>query len=145
MSDAKRKKIGDLYKAIGEEIAVIVGDPDKTFLYVEAGEGWIGPSLFKDEGKQVQYYDANRKLNDLLLDVWEVEDPDKRWISMEYSVTGTKFQVTFKFADDFPPGGLDEIGSDDLRERILNARYGDKPRIYPPPEDLAGWLLRQPD
>ena len=138
MSDEKQKEFGDLYRDIGLELAAIVGDPDKTFLYVEAGEGWIGPSIFKEEATKVRYFQASRKLTSLLLEVWEAEDPDKRWAAMEYTVTGTKFAVEFVFPEDFG----EKLDVDERRELVLKAHYGDKPRVYPPPGDM-GWLLRE--
>ena len=138
MSEDKLKKFGNFYRDIGRELAAIVGDPDKTFLYVEAGEGWLGASIFKDEGSQLRYFHPSSKLTGLLLEVWEAEDPDKRWAAMEYTVTGTKFAVEFVFPEDF----ADKLDDMERRELVLQARYGDKPRIYPPPGDM-GWLLRE--
>lgn len=138
MSDDKLKKFGDFYRDIGRELASIVGDPDKTFLYVEAGEGWLGTSIFKDEGSQLRYFHSSSKLTGLLLKVWAAEDPDKRWAAMEYTITGTKFAVEFVFPEDFD----DKLEEEERRELVLTARYGDKPRVYPPPGDM-GWLLRE--
>ncbi|WP_404371662.1 hypothetical protein AB5I39_04415 [Sphingomonas sp. MMS24-J45] len=138
MSDDKLNKFGDLYREIGRELAAIVGDPDKTLLYVEADEGWVGPNVFKDEGNQIRYFDPSRKLTDLLFEVWTAEDPDKRWSAMEYTITGTKFTVEFVFPEKFG----DDFDNDERRELVLQRHYGDKPRVYPPPGDM-GWLLRE--
>lgn len=138
MSEDKLTKFGNFYRDIGRELAAIVGDPDKTFLYVEAGEGWLGASIFKDEGSKLRYFHPSSKLTGLLLEVWAAEDPDKRWAAMEYTITGTKFAVEFVFPEDFD----DKLEEEERRELVLTARYGDKPRVYPPPGDM-GWLLRE--
>ena len=40
---------------LGHELANIVeGDPDGVFLYVEIGDGWVRPSIYKDEGNVVR-------------------------------------------------------------------------------------------
>jgi len=127
--------LGPLYAEIGGELAEIVGgDPDGVYLYAEAGDGWVGPSVFKDEGKAVRYFDASSHLCDLIMKAWRAEDPDKRWAVMEYSVTGTSFDVKFKFPDE-----IDTTKTEvERRPSALKARYGDKPVIYPP--ELPGMM-----
>lgn len=128
MNQTKYDTFGKLLGEIGQEVTDIVGNPDGVFLYVEAGEGWVGPSLFRDEGKLVRWFDPTPRLSMLLVDLWEAEDADKRWSAMEYTVTGTKFHTVFVFPEMF----RNDLSINDRREMILNARYGDKPRVYPP-------------
>jgi hypothetical protein len=124
------EKLGPIYADIGSEVAQIVGgDPDGSFLYAEAGEGWYGASVFKDEGELVRYYDPSPELSDLIYDAWLTADPDKRWSIMEYDITGTKFNVRFQYPDEVP---VETFADDDRREIALKKRYGDKPVIYPP-------------
>src|SRR3546814_12409503 len=61
--------LGPLYSEIGGELAKIVGgDPDGVYLYAEAGEGWVCPSVFKDEGAVVRYFDDSMHLCDLIME-----------------------------------------------------------------------------
>lgn len=122
--------LGPAYADIGAELAEIVGgDPDGVYLYAEAGEGWYGYGVFKDEGDKVRYYDPSRELGDLIYEAWQTEDPDKRWAIMEYEIHGTKFDAEFKFSDEVKVESYDE---DDRRDIALKRRFGDKPVIYPP-------------
>jgi hypothetical protein len=121
--------LGPLYSDIGHELADIVGgDPNGVYLYAEAGQGWVGPSVFKDEGNAVRYFRASSHLCNLLLKAWKTEEPDKRWAVMEYTITGNKFDVRFTFPDEIDPAETEV----DRRPVALKARYGDKPVIYPP-------------
>jgi hypothetical protein len=125
-----------LLNELGQALSEIVGgDPDSTFLYVEIGEGWVGPSIFRDEGSLVRYYDLNGEdLTDILFDLWYVEDDEaKRWSVMEYAVVDGKFEVTFKYPDE-----VDVTKPDRERRRAaLRARFGDKQVVYPPTQEGA--------
>jgi hypothetical protein len=118
---------------IGRELADIVGgDPNGVFLYAEIGQGWVGPSVFKEEGDVVRYYDSSSlTLSDLLFEAWyaEAEEGNKRWSVMEYAVRDGKFEVSLKYPDEVDV----EIVDDERRETALRAHYGDKPVVYPPP------------
>ena len=132
----KYEALGPAYADIGAELAEIVGgDPDGVYLYAEAGEGWYGYGVFKDEGDKVRYYDPSSELGDLIYKAWLVEDRDKRWAIMEYEINGTKFNAEFKFPDEVKVESYDEH---DRRDIALKRRFGDKPVIYPPwPQDLG--------
>lgn len=131
MANDMYEKLGPLYADIGSEVAQIVGgDPDGSFLYAEAGEGWYGASIFQDEGKLVRYYDPSPELSALIYKAWLTADPDKRWSVMEYVINGTKFDAQFKYPDEVP---VKSFAADNRREVALKKRYGDKPIIYPPP------------
>jgi len=136
MSDDKYDALGPAYAEIGAELAEIVGgDPDGVYLYAEAGEGWYGYSVYKDEGSVIRYYSPSSELGDLIYEAWQVEVPGKRWAVMEYEVTGTKFDAQFKYPEEVDVESFDE----DRREIALQKRYGDKPVIYPPlPPHLRG-------
>ena len=107
---------------------IVGGEPSHVFLYVEAGEGWVGPSLFRDESDVVRYYEPNQPLCDALFALWYAEDQDKRWTEMHYVIESSKFHAQFEFDD----MRLPDDGSMDRRERVLRARYGDKLIVYPP-------------
>lgn len=125
----KYDELGPIFDAIGHELGRIVGgDPDKTYLYAELQEGVVGAGVFKDEGNSVRYFDPSRVLIDLLIEAREAEEPGKRWEVIEYAVVGNKFDALFKFPEELNP---DEYESD-RRDAALQARYGDKPVIYPP-------------
>ncbi|WP_375399009.1 hypothetical protein [uncultured Sphingomonas sp.] len=130
MTTDKYDLLGPALAKVGEEaMAIVGGKPDAVYLYVEIGEGWVGPSLFKDEGNAVRYIDIGTSdIWRLLIDAWCIEPTDKRWTAMHYTIEGGKFDAQFEF-DDLE--GSDE-STDDRRERVLHARYGDKPVIYPP-------------
>jgi hypothetical protein len=122
--------LSSLITEIGNEVAEIVGgDPNGAYLYSEAGEGWIGTSVFKDEGEVVRYFDPTLELEELLLEFRKTEEAGKRWVIMEYEVKGTKFDAQFKYPEEVT---VESFGDDDRREIALKKRYGDKPVIYPP-------------
>ena len=110
-------------------MTIVGGEPSDVFLFVEAGEGWVDASPYRDEGDVVRYFDPTQALCDALFDLWYAEDPDKRWTEMHYVIQGGRFDAKFEFDD----MSLPDDGSMDRRERVLRARYGDKPIVYPPP------------
>lgn len=134
MAKDKLDLLGPILGEVGGVLARIAdGDPEDVFLYVEVGEGWISPNIFKDEGKLVRWLDADDKeLIDLLFEAWYLEPEDKRWSVMEYDVKDGKFAVSFKYPEEINV----ELRDHDHREDALIARYGDKPRVYPPPEGM---------
>lgn len=131
----KLDALGPLLSEIGQEISdTIGGDPDGVFFYVEVGEGWARPSVFRDEGDIVRfYYPQDPTLSDIVFDVWYTEsDETKRWSVMEYVITDGKFQASFKY-----PEEVDVTEPDtDRRDAALQARFGDKPVVYPPMEGM---------
>lgn len=136
MSD-KLDTLGPLMNEIGQELASLVGgDPDGVFLYVEIGDGWVSPSVFKGEGDVVRYYNPrDTNLSDMLWEAWylEPDGPNMRWSVLEYMITGKKFHVSLKYPEEVNV----EIVDDERRETVLRARFGDKPVIYPPPPKSA--------
>ena len=128
MAKDKYDVLGPAYAGIAGELAEIVGgEPDGTFLYAEAGEGWVSAGVFKSDGTAVRYYRPTSELTDLLFEAWNAEDPDKCWAVMEYEINGTKFDVRFQFPDEIDPNETEM----DRRPRALKKRYGNKPVIYP--------------
>lgn len=119
---------------------LVGGIADKILLYVEAGEGWIEPSLFRDEGNAIRYYNpGDFEFSNMLMEVWYIKEPERRWTTMHYTIDGGKFDAQFDF-DDLKGSGEDSL---DRRDRALRARFGDKPVVYPPPSPHA-WTLKPP-
>ncbi len=137
MGNDKLDKLGPLMNEIGQELADIAGgDPEGVFLYVEIGEGWVGASVFKDDGTVVRYLDyEDVNLTDLLFEAWylESDEPNKRWSVMEYDIKGGRFEVTYKYPEEVSVEVVDRR----RRQAALRARYGDRPVIYPPPLEGA--------
>ncbi|KEQ51647.1 hypothetical protein [Sphingobium chlorophenolicum] len=135
MAKNKLDMLGPLLNEIGQVVADVVGgDPNGIFLYVEVGDGWISPNLYKDEGEVVRDCEiTSPSLTDLIWEAWhlEPEGPNMRWSVMEYSVENGKFDVRFKYPGEVDVEAYDH--DDARREAALRTRYGDKPVIYPPP------------
>lgn len=133
MPQDKLDLLGPLMNDIGHELSRIVGgDPNGIFLYVEIGEGWVRPSVFKDEGDVVRWYDPNDDyLSDLLFEAWylEPDGPNMRWSVLEYAIVDGKFRVSMKYPEEV---NVDIVDSE-RRQTALRARFGDKPVVYPPP------------
>jgi hypothetical protein len=114
---------------VGGELAHLVdGDPDGTYLYVEAGNGWYEYGVFKDDGNSIRYIDPSSELGELIWKALKTLEPNKRWAVMEYEIKGTKFSARFKFPDEI------DVDSFDLNRRdiAVSKHFGDKPIIYPP-------------
>lgn len=122
--------LGPAYEEIGQIMASDLGvDPDGAFMYVEAGEGWVEPSLFKDIGDKIIYKSASRELCEKLYNIWEAEEPDKRWAALQYTISEGQFRVKLQYPEDLDP----EESSIDRRPRVLKEKFGDKPIDYSDP------------
>lgn len=121
-----------LLARIGQLLAAIIGgDPDGAFAYVEVKEMWSTTSVFHDEGNRVVYYDPSRELGDAIEDLWYLRSPEERWGAMRYEIVDGQFSVEFDYPDQFDPVEDHHV----RRERALKARYGDKLIYYLPPEN----------
>ena len=107
---------------------------DGTLLYAIVDRTMVGPSIFKDRGSHILYRwpDLNR-LSRALLDLWNVERPDKPWAEIEYVIRNGRFDVSFTYPEELDPN--EDPG--DRRDRIVKKHFGEKPIIYPPwpPDD----------
>jgi len=132
MAKDKFDILGPLLNEIGGELAHIVGgDPNGVFLYVEIGDRWMSPNVFKDEGHQIRNLDDTEALSDLVWEAWYAESEEggiKRWSIMEYEIKDGKFDVSFRYPDEVDV----EVIDDERRQSALRARFGDKPVVYPP-------------
>lgn len=134
MAEDNIDRLGPLMNEIGQELGELVGgDPEGVFLYVEIGENWVGPSVFRNEGEVVRYIDDQEdRLSDLLFDAWYAQPEGKRWSVMEYDIRDGKFSVAFRYPDEVDV----EVPDRTRREAALKARFGEKPIVYPPlPEE----------
>lgn len=73
---------------------------ENTLLYAQLDYNAVSESIFKELGNQILYRDpVNEHLPDVLLDLWEIPESDKRWAEMEYVYRDGQFQVTYIYAD----------------------------------------------
>ena len=136
MVSDKYNVLGPILGEIGQVLAEVVGgDPNGVFFYVEIGQGWVSPNIFRDEGAVVRCYDPpGPSLSDLLFELWyaESDDDKKRWSVMEYTIEGGKFEAAFRYPDEVKVESVDG----DRVDAALQARFGDKPVVYPPMEGM---------
>ena len=71
------------------------------------------------------------RLGGALLDLWEAEDPAKRWAEIEYVIRGGKFTAAFTYTDEIDA----EEEPFDRRDRVVARHFGNKPIVYPPKPD----------
>jgi len=122
--------LGPEYEEVGRIAAEdIRTDPEGTYLYVEAGEGWVEPSIFKDVGNRIVYREGSRDLCWKLLEIWEAEQPNKRWSALHYTIANGRFEVSFDYWEEIDP----EESTLDRRARAIRERFGDKPVDYSDP------------
>ena len=121
---------GSKYEDVGRIVSEDVrADPDGAYLYAEAGEGWVEPSIFKDLGNRLVYREGSHELSLKLLEIWEAEEPDKRWSALHYTISNGRFEASLDYWEDIDP----EESTLDRRERAIRKRFGDKPVDYSDP------------
>jgi hypothetical protein len=131
-SDVSDEKMSELLNAIGQDIAVILGgDPNDSYMYAVAADGAVEAGIFQDVGSQVIYYDPDDELFDDVQELWYGAEPGKKWEVLHLDIKNGQFDAHFDYPDSFDP----EETSTDRRERALAARFGDKPVVYPPPDE----------
>ncbi len=107
---------------------------EPTLLYAQLDHNMIGESIFKELGNQILYrWPVVERLPYALLDLWEMQEGDERWMEMEYLIRDGRFEVAYIYPDAIDPNE-DVI---ERRERSILRHFGEKPIIYPPwpPED----------
>ncbi len=127
-----------LLNEIGQLLADATGHPlAGVLLYARVATNWVSPAKFIERGNHVEYSWARDSLTYPLLDLWEEEEPGKRWAEMEYLLRNGKFTVTFTYPDQVDPDeDLDAFSA--RRESIVKRHFGDKPIVYPPMPDDDG-------
>jgi hypothetical protein len=126
------REIGDILNRIGQHTANIIGKtPDDVFVYIEAGDQRQGGAVFENLSDQVIYYDPSIEMCEEIQRLWDVAEPDKKWSVLLYDIKDGKFEAEFMYTDDLEK----DVFEHDYREDALLIRYGDKPVIYPEPDD----------
>lgn len=127
-----RIQMGDMLNGIGQHLGdILEHHPEGTYMYAEVDEGSCGAGVFLDEGEQVVYYRPSDELIDALFDLWGFAEADKKWAVLHYEVKNGAFAARFSYPDQIDP----EESIVERRERALYERYGDKPVIYPEPDE----------
>lgn len=102
--------------------------PDETLLYVEAASKMVDMSIFEDLGDHLLFRFPMPGLSDVLLELWEASDPNKRWTAMQCRIVDGQFTASFAHPEEIDPNER----TMDRREHILRQRYGNKRIVYPP-------------
>lgn len=125
-SDETDRLLGEIGQLLAEDAAYPV---DGTLLYARVRSTMVAPSIFKNRGNTIVYRrpDLDR-LGDVLLDLWDAEEPSNRWAEIEYLIKGDMFEVAYTYAEEIDP----EEDSFERRDRIVKRHFGDKPIVYPP-------------
>ena len=126
--------MSDAESVILSEISGIVKrltnpDSDGAFLYAEAGDGMVAPSLFKDVGSTVRFVSALHELAPPIQDLWYAAEGEKKWVALFLTIQGNQFDARFQYAEDW-----DNASEVERRDRVLAAKYGNKTIYYPPLE-----------
>lgn len=125
-NDETDRLLGEIGQLLVEDAAYLL---DGTLLYARVGSMMVAPSVFEDRGSNIMYRDVVLdRLCDVLLDLWDAEEPNKRWSEIEYFVRGDTFEVTYSYTDGIDP----DEDTFDRRDRIVKRYFGDKPIVYPP-------------
>ena len=126
------EKMADILAQLGQHIAEIInGDPEGSYMYAEADDWFQEAGIFKDAGDTVAYFDPDTELFQEIGRLWEAAEANMKWSALHYDVKNGQFDAQFDYPDSFDP----EETSDDRRERALKERFGDKPVVYPPPDE----------
>ncbi|MDP1027677.1 DNA/RNA non-specific endonuclease [Sphingomonas sp. KR1UV-12] len=123
----------DLLNEIGQRLTMDIEYPtEPTLLYAELGDNWIGESIFKELGNQVLYRDPDdQRLPYALLELWEAQEGDNRWMEIEYLLRDGKFNARFIYSDEIDP----EEDIVERRARSVRKYFGEKPIVYEPWSD----------
>ncbi len=91
-------EIGSMLDQVGLILARDTAYPlDGTFLYVEAERQMVGMSILTDLGDRLLYRDPMNGLGEALLELWDAAPPGQRWSTMQYRITGDRFDASFTY------------------------------------------------
>ena len=130
-------KANALLNEIGQLLAADRNYPvEPTLLYAQLDDNMIGESIFKELGNQILYRrPINRRLPFALLELWEAQEGDERWMELEYLYRDGRFEVVYIYPDEVDPDE-DVV---ERRARAVQRRFGEKPVVYPPwPPEIEG-------
>lgn len=119
---------------IGQLIAEEANPSKSTLLYVQIGDDFVAPSLFRDRGNHILYEECLERLADPLLDFWYSQQPDTPWAELHYVVRDGKFDAVFVYPEELDHSE-EELFISGRRDRIVAKYLGEKPIMYPPPDE----------
>jgi hypothetical protein len=129
VTDSKLDTSSEGFAAIARDAVRSLGGVDlPIWLYIEAGDGWVEPSLYQIRPDAVEWTDPDMAFVDIIENAWYALDTGQRWAVMEMDIADGRFTSHMRFPGEVPTDGA---GSMDRREAALAARFGDKPVIYP--------------
>lgn len=121
-------EMGKMLNDVGQFVADILGKvPDDVFVFIEAGDQWQGGAIFDNLEDKVVYHEFTDEMEDLVQELWEAAEPDKKWSIILYDIKDGRFKAEFMYTDDLEHHPFEH----NYRRDALDARYGDKPVIYP--------------
>lgn len=127
-----REDTGNMLNAIGQHVADIIGKaPHDVYVFIDAGDQWQGGAVFENVEDRVICYGPSIALIEEIERLWEAADPDKKWSVIHYDIKDGKFEAEFLYTADLEHHPFEY----DYRQDALDARYGNKPIIYPPMDD----------
>lgn len=126
--------IGLLIEQIGQLIADLLpeNNANEVFMYALVGDMWQETAIFHDLGNQVVFHFPSLELSEAIQELWELEEPEKKWSMLYYTISAGKFTADFLYPDDIDP----EEDSFERRQRIVAERYGEKPVDYSEPRGI---------
>jgi hypothetical protein len=126
------KEMGDMLNEIGQYVADALGKvPEDVFVFIDAGDQWCGGAIFENLEDKVVYHDFSNEMGEVIIRLWEAADQDKKWSILLFDIKDGKFDAEFLYTADLTHHPFEY----DYRQDALDARYGDKPVIYPPMDD----------
>lgn len=103
-----------------------------TLFICAVADMFISMSMFWDRGNHIVYNSPNYELfKDIMVELWELEVPNKRWLEMEYLLRGKEFEANFLYEEDIGDELLNPSRISDSARQYL----GDKEIMYP--DDLG--------
>lgn len=126
-------KTGELLNLIGQLLAEDVEfSNEDTLLYARLARAHVAPSIFKNLENHILYRDPDLdRLGDALLALWYQQEGEERWAEIEYIVRDGRFDATFIYPDEIDP----EEDTFDRRDRVVAKYFGNKPMVYPDPDE----------
>lgn len=93
---------------------------------------FISISLFWDRGNYIAYNSPDyNDFEDIMFELWELDEPEKRWLEVEYLLKGKEFEANFLYEEDIGDELMNPSRISDSARRYL----GDKEIVYP--DDLG--------